>query len=397
VGKRAEGMRGGAKESFFKFAAAVTLAGMLSVNGIAAPLISQSGAGQAPGSSTPMTQAPASQTPATSAAQTAPPAAPATAPTPQATSAPASAAQTPADLAPADDWMAAAGGKQAFDVASVKLNKSGMPPSGDAPHSNVALGPGAMYAPNGGLFNATNMPLFVYIVFAYKLNSNQMAPLMGQLPKWVTTSSYDIQARVDGSPTKDQMRMMMQSLLADRFKLAIHAESKQLSVYNLVQVKPGKFGPQIQPHPADATCSNAPPAPPAPGSAPTPPAPTTVAGGYPVTCGGLAIIPSTIPGRIRVGARNVPMALIATSFTSPYLGVDRPVVDQTGLTGTYDFVEEFSPQIDTPLPPGANFTPDPTGPTFQEAMKEQLGLKLDPGTGSVESYVIDHIEQPTEN
>jgi uncharacterized protein (TIGR03435 family) len=356
VGKRAEGMRGETREPFLKAAVVVLLAGTLSVNGIAAPVSAQSGAGQAPGSSTPMTQAPAPQ--------------------------------TPAALAPANDWMAAAGDNQAFDVASVKLNKSGMPPSGDVPHSNVALGPGAMYAPNGGLFNAKNMPLLVYIVFAYKINSNQMTAPMAQLPKWVTTSSYDIQARVDGNPTKDQMRLMMQSLLADRFKLAVHAETKQLSVYNLVQVKPGKFGPQIQPHPADATCSNAPPA---------PPAPTTVAGGYPVTCGGLAIVPSTTPGRIRVGARNVPMALIATSFTSPYLGVDRPVVDQTGLTGTYDFVVEFSPQIDTPLPPGANFTPDPTGPTFQEAMKEQLGLKLDPGTGSVESYVVDHIEQPAEN
>jgi uncharacterized protein (TIGR03435 family) len=91
------------------------------------------------------------------------------------------------------------------------------------------------------------------------------------------------------------------------------------------------------------------------------------------------------------------MGLISTSFTIPVLGVDRPVVDQTGLTGTFDFVIEFSPQIDTPLPPGANFTPDTTGPTFQEALKEQLGLKLDPGTGSVEVLTVDHIEQPSEN
>jgi len=351
---------------------AALIAAALCVGAVAAPLLrAQSSAGsQAPAAQAP---APPAQTPATQAAAT----------------------QAPTPII--DDWQKAAGGAQAFDVASVKQNKSGMPPSGDMPHSNVPLGPGAVYPPNGGLFTATNMPLFGYIVLAYKLNTNQLAPLMAQLPKWATGSSYDIQARGDGNPTKDQMRMMMQSLLADRFKLAIHTETKQVSVYNLVQVKPGKFGPQIQPHPADTTCSTVPPAPPAPGSTPAPPAPTTVAGGYPVTCGGITNVPATTPGRIRVGARNVPMALIATSFTIPSLGIDRPVVDQTGLTGTYDFVVEFSPQINTPLPPGANFTPDPTGPTLQEAMKEQLGLKLDPGTGSVETYVVDHIEPPSEN
>jgi uncharacterized protein (TIGR03435 family) len=293
--------------------------------------------------------------------------------------------------------MKAAGGKQAFDVASVKLNKSGLPPSGPMPHANFPLGPGAVYSPNGGLFDATNYPLIVYIAFAYKINSNQLSPLVAQLPKWVSSTSYDIQARVDGNPTKDQMRMMMQSLLADRFKLIMREETRQLLVYNLVQVKPGKFGPQLQPHPADATCSTAPPTPGAAGSAPAPPPPTTVAGGYPVTCGGITNMPSTTPGRIRLGARNVAMALFASSFTTPVLGVDRPVVDQTGLTGTFDFVIEFTPQIDTPLPPGVNFTPDPTGPTFQKAMKEQLGLKLDPGTGSMVVLTVDHIEQPTEN
>jgi uncharacterized protein (TIGR03435 family) len=309
----------------------------------------------------------------------------------------AAALQSAATQVPASDWQTAAGGKQAFDVASVKLNKSGLPPSGPRPHANFPLGSGAMYLPNGGLFDATNYPLIVYIVFAYKINSSQLGPLVAQLPKWVSSTSYDIQARVDGNPTKDQMRMMMQSLMADRFKLAIHAETKQVSVYNLVQVKPGKLGSQIQPHPADATCSNAPPAPAAPGSASAPPAPTTVAGGYPVTCGDSTVMPSTTPGRIRVGARNVPMAFIATSLTIPSLGIDRPVVDQTGLTGTFDFVIEFSPQIDTPLPPGANLTPDPNGPTLQEALKEQLGLKLDPATGSVDVFVVDHIEQPAEN
>jgi uncharacterized protein (TIGR03435 family) len=367
--------RSGGKKYFLAMATAALLLTAIFVCGAASPLEAQSTLSQAPAA----VQTPGAQSP------------------PSAAQPPATQTQPAAAPTPADDWMKTAGGKQQFDVASVKLNKSGMPPSGDAPHSNVALGPGAMFAPTGGLFNATNWPLLVYIVFAYKINSNQMAALTAQLPKWVSTSNYDIQARVDGNPSKDQMRMMMQSLLSDRFELAIHNETKQLSVYDLVLVKPGKTGPQLQPHPVDSACSNAPPASPTPGSSPAQPQPTTVAGGYPVTCGGIAIMPPTNPGRVRAGARNVSMALIASSFTNPFLGVDRPIVDQTALTGTFDFVIEFTPQIDTPLPPGANFTPDPTGPTFQEALKEQLGLKLDSATGSVDVFVVDHIEQPSEN
>ena len=76
---------------------------------------------------------------------------------------------------------------------------------------------------------------------------------------------------------------------------------------------------------------------------------------------------------------------------------DRPVLDKTGLTGKIDFVIEFTPQFNGPLPPGANFQPDPTGPTFLEALKEQLGLKLESQTGLVEVIVVDHVEQPSEN
>ena len=62
--------------------------------------------------------------------------------------------------------------------------------------------------------------------------------------------------------------------------------------------------------------------------------------------------------------------------------LDRPVLDQTGLSGSFDFIIEWTPQINGPLPPGANFQPDETGPTFLEALKEQLGLKLDSQTVS---------------
>ena len=77
--------------------------------------------------------------------------------------------------------------------------------------------------------------------------------------------------------------------------------------------------------------------------------------------------------------------------------LDGPVVERTGLVGTFDFALEFAPQIDGPLPPGADFQPDPSAPTFLEVLKEQLGLKLESQTGPVDVLVIDHIEEPSPN
>jgi uncharacterized protein (TIGR03435 family) len=86
------------------------------------------------------------------------------------------------------------------------------------------------------------------------------------------------------------------------------------------------------------------------------------------------------------------MTMIAMRLSSSEtFGTDRPVLDKTGLTGEFDFIIEFSPAV----PPGSNFQPDPNGPTFQEALKEQLGLKLDSQTGPVDVFVIDHIEEPS--
>ena len=128
-----------------------------------------------------------------------------------------------------------------FDVASVKANKS------DAqPNSNFPLGPGDVYSPNGGYFSATNFPLVTYIVFAYKIAGNQMQTLVPQLPGWVTTEKFDIQARVQGNPGKDEMRMMMRTLLAERFKLAVRMETRQAPVLAWVLLKPGTNGPGVR-------------------------------------------------------------------------------------------------------------------------------------------------------
>jgi uncharacterized protein (TIGR03435 family) len=300
------------------------------------------------------------------------------------------AGKAPAVQRPTPQWQIDAGGKMEFDVSSVKQNTA--PQTAQTVHANVPLTSQDDFAPTGGLLSAANWQLFAYMRFAYKLTPAQDRAVIAQLPKWANDNRYDIQARASGNPTKDQFRLMVQGLLADRFKLAVHYERQQLPVFAMVLEKPGKLGPKLRPHPADSPCSVAPPP---PGSAPGP-APT-VAGGYPEMCGAMAGMMPSAPGRFRLGARNVPMGFLADNlFQRQLMGVERPVVDKTGLAGKFDFVIEFTPQL-PPLPAGSTFQPDPNGPTFDQALKEQLGLKLEPQTGPTDVIVIDHVEQPSEN
>ena len=183
--------------------------------------------------------------------------------------------------------QASAGGQPlSFDVFSVKPNKSDQPPV-----SNFPLGPGDVYVTNGEHFIASNFPLVTYIFFAYKVPGNESQSILAQLPSWATADKFDIEARTDGDPAKDAknpMRQMMRSLLADRFKLKTHYETRQVPVFGVSPVKAGKLGPQVQPHPADAECTTV-----------TAPADSAAAGanaansvgGFPAQCGGLLLMP----------------------------------------------------------------------------------------------------------
>jgi uncharacterized protein (TIGR03435 family) len=133
----------------------------------------------------------------------------------------------------------------AFEAASVKPNNSG------TANSNIPLGPGSTYSPTGGLF-AANQPLVLYILFAYNLLGNQMQSLLPQLPQWALADRYEIQARAGGTPSKDEMRLMMRALLAERFKLATHHETRQVPVLAMVLTEPGKIGPQLRRHSDDS-------------------------------------------------------------------------------------------------------------------------------------------------
>ena len=297
-------------------------------------------------------------------------------------------AAAPASKTPAPQWQIDAGGKMEFDVASVKQNNA--EPGPLTVSSNMPVTSTDALKPSGGLFSAKNYPLAQYLVFAYKLPSSQANALFSSIPKWAITTRYDIEAHAAAglNPTKDQYRLMMQALLAERFKLAIHYETKQLPVVALVLDKPGKLGPKIQQHPADQPCSRVPIS---LGS----PVPSTTPEGFPQTCG--VFIVWFDAGRMHAGARDLDLQIMASNMTNPGLyGIDRPVLDKTGLKGRYDLIFDFTPTITTPLPAGSPQF-DETGPTFQEALKSQIGFKIESQTGPVDMFVVDHIEQPSEN
>jgi bla regulator protein BlaR1 len=293
------------------------------------------------------------------------------------------AAQTPGD----PDWQTAAGGKMAFEVASVRLAKPGTfaLPSlawmryldrGDA-------------KPPGGRFSAS-VSLGRYIFFAYKLEGFQIKEMLAQLPKWAD-DEYAIDAKADGNPTKDQMRLMMQSLLADRFKLRVHFETKEVPVLALTLVEPGKLGPKLRPHSEGPPCPDSfetdkpftPIPPPKPGVA------------WPPQCGTTAQM-GTQDGTW-LGSRNTTMGVLASAIYNPQFGLDKPVVDQTGLQGRFDFSLELPAGVISfgPRPPNPDAPPPES--MFREVLREQLGLKLVRSRGEVRTLIIDHVERPSEN
>jgi uncharacterized protein (TIGR03435 family) len=285
-------------------------------------------------------------------------------------------AQSPA----VPEWQTAAGGKMTFEVASVRLSPPDAPPKG-----KDFLIPFDVPPPKGGYLSA-NVHLFNYIGFAYKiLDTSQYLPLMAHLPKWAQTDQFDIEARAEGSPTTDQFRLMMQSLLVERFKLAIHTEIQQRPVYALVLDKPGKLGPQLLPHPDNVPCTD------------KPDKPELGDSGAPPYCG---IAAWRINGRLHDRMINVPMDQIA-SFLGGSAGFvggrdPRPIVDQTGLKGKFDLNIEFVKDAGG-LSTEIGSEADASGATFTGALKNQLGLKLVKQTAPVPVYVIDHVEMPSEN
>jgi uncharacterized protein (TIGR03435 family) len=283
-------------------------------------------------------------------------------------------------------WQVAAGGHMEFEVASIRLGEAGkfLPP-------NMALDSEDNAIPPGGRFFA-DFPLAVYIQFAYKImpTREQRAAMLAHLPSWVATQSFVVEAKAPmANPTKDQIRLMVQSLLADRFKLAVHFESKETPVLALVLAKPGVTGPRLRPHEQGLACDAKWTAP------PDRTAPSVPPGGLLPICNQVAAMEGP-DHTVLLSARNLTLEHIATYLPTVY-NLGRPVADQTGLAGTYDFSLQWQPDQNGPLQFMSDTTDDLGGTPFFDALREQLGLKLKPTKAAIQTLVIDHVEQPSPN
>ncbi|HXS11446.1 MAG TPA: TIGR03435 family protein [Acidobacteriaceae bacterium] len=271
--------------------------------------------------------------------------------------------------------------RKQFDVISIRENRA---PGHSS--SSFPLDPTARYNYHGNLLRARSIPLLQLLVFAYAKNMYQIIDFRRQLPAWARDMLFDVEARTEGSPTKDEMRAMVRSLLEDRFQLKLHTESQKTDVLRLEVVHPGKLGPNIRPYAStEPPCDAVPPY----GDVSVALTPA----GFPAYCGVLLWIPGTPNGEMRIGGRRLTSADIALGVGAAADFIQRPVVDATGLTGTYDLLLDYAPVTSDP----ARSTETSNALPLEIALRKQLGLKLQPGKGSVETYVIDHVSKPSEN
>jgi uncharacterized protein (TIGR03435 family) len=245
-----------------------------------------------------------------------------------------------------------------FEVASVK------PTDGTDRRALVQELPGRLVMRN---FTARGLMLFAYDVADYQISGG---------PSWIGSDVYDLQATTQGNTTTQQIEgPMLRALLADRFRLTLHRETKQMPVYELTLAnRNGK----LQPSKNDSCIVRSEDAPPPP-----------AAGADTMFCGH----PSLKSNELN---RTLDAAGISITGLAGYLSywlLHRPIINKTTLDGTFDIHMEW-----TADPPNGVGDPDFSGgPSIFTALREQLGLKLETGTGPAELLVIDHIEKPSPN
>jgi uncharacterized protein (TIGR03435 family) len=237
----------------------------------------------------------------------------------------------------------------AFDVTAIHLHEP-------QPHEHNSIWSSA----SDGHFKAENISVMTLIHWAYEMPETR---ILGA-PAWTSTTHFNIDATADPSvdqqlkgltsdASRKQKERMVQALLADRFKLATHMETRELPIYALVVAKGGaKLGP-TQESGSSVNTSN---------------------------------------GRMEIQGSNS-VAILAEQLSKV---VGREVVDRTGIAGRYDLKLKWTPD-DATEPQLLNGAPADTGPSLFTALEEQLGLKLEPQKGPVQVLVIDHIEMPSAN
>lgn len=221
----------------------------------------------------------------------------------------------------------------AFEVTSIKRSKS------DLPGPQWPLSPGRWQMVNG--------PVASLIWTAYE---TPVSELPGA-PAWVHTDRYDVVATHDAGVGLERVTEMLRTLLADRFRLAVHYEKQDRPVYALTVARPGRLGPELKVSTRDCTTRD---------------------GGCGMSLGG---------GILR--ATGQPLSIIRSAGRPD----GRIIVDKTGLTGLYDFTLRYTMQA------GSNADT----PVIFTAVEEQLGLKLVPDTAPLDVVVVDRVERPTED
>jgi uncharacterized protein (TIGR03435 family) len=247
-----------------------------------------------------------------------------------------------------------------YEVASFKLDKDQMG--------------GSHWSSTNDALSAKNVTLQNLVLNAYGIRSFQLSGA----PAWLDSERYDIEAKADSETAEALQKVaakdraaarsaMLQKLVADRLKLVVRRETKEMPVYFLVLAKGGLKMKETAPD--------------APGG-------TSRSGGS----GGL----------LTMEGQGIPVSSIAVMASGT---VGRIIIDKTGLTGRYDFKLSWS-RNDTAVQPaaagaadpsGVPVAPDPTGPSIFTALQEQLGLRLESGKGPVEIIVIEHVERPSGN
>ena len=291
-------------------------------------------------------------------------------------------AQTPPAAAPAAPPDAR------FEVASIKPSN----PDPNNPLGGLAL---PLMLP-GGRFTATNTPVRMLVMMAYELQ--QDAQLVGGPPE-LMTAKYDITAKTAGNVALKQKDLspLLRSLLADRFKLKVHTESRELPLYDLVLARDDKrLGPDIRPSKSD--CARADELV-AEQSAAIAQGDLSSAVGKPRPCT-VATDPTGGPTNIMLRGDGQEMRQIA-EFLSQLTG--RTVRDKTGLTGRYDFdmrmdlqaVLALAQRMGANIPAAAANIPQSDGSSVMTALNEQLGLKLESVRAPVTVVIIDSVEAPT--
>jgi uncharacterized protein (TIGR03435 family) len=251
-----------------------------------------------------------------------------------------------------------------------------------------------------GHFSFPNATVYSLIAWAYGADICQLVSASGKIiggPSWIKSDVFDIEATIpngaanftsnrSGVSSPPKLQKMLQSLLADRFRLAVHRENREVPVYAL---NIAKGGPKLQPS-TDQSCG----------------APDDVITQQRSACGASVIALRAADQAIM---RTFKMSLDNFSKILIY-GLDRPVINKTQIEGGFDITFEFAPDrgLLQTVPVGGAMAltgpvfsrggvPAASGASIFNAIQEQLGLKLEPTTGPVEFLVIDRVERPTEN